>query len=192
MCAIGNSVHIKLVFQFHRYILQQMELPLYTNNLCHRTVCKVHKWMAYNVDSLQIPSDNVVALLSYVWPYCTIRHTSAFCKHTAIFLTTVLLAANHCNCMCTLRFKTSFDSCILKFESSDVLFCITFSPINFRNCKDHMCSLCTYLYCETRYRSSEDSSCFHEFMNKRSQCEASTVNRISQANNFRSNATQYR
>jgi hypothetical protein len=64
--------------------------------------------MSQNVDSLQNPSDNVVVLLSYVSLYDTIRHTSVFFffLNIVIFLTTVLLAANHCNCMCTLRFKT--------------------------------------------------------------------------------------
>jgi hypothetical protein len=66
MRTIDNSIHTKLVFQFQPHILKQRELTIYTNNLSHRTVRKVHKWMAQKVDLIQIPSDNVVALVAHI------------------------------------------------------------------------------------------------------------------------------
>jgi hypothetical protein len=39
------------------------------NNLSQRTVCKMHKWMAYKVDPLSIPSDSIVTFLSYILFY---------------------------------------------------------------------------------------------------------------------------
>jgi hypothetical protein len=55
-------MQIKLVFQFCPCIFQQRDLSLYANNLSHRTVCKMHKWMAWKVGALQIPSEGVIAL----------------------------------------------------------------------------------------------------------------------------------
>jgi hypothetical protein len=80
MWTTGNSVHIKLVFQFHPYILQQRELSLHTNNLSHRTFCKMHKWMAQEVDPLQISSNSVSAFVSLIWVYKTTGHTSLFAE----------------------------------------------------------------------------------------------------------------
>jgi hypothetical protein len=53
MCTIANTVHIKLVFQLHPYILHKMELSFYTNNLPDRTVSKLRKRMTWKVDSCQ-------------------------------------------------------------------------------------------------------------------------------------------
>jgi hypothetical protein len=66
-CTTGNS--IKLIFLFHSYVLQQRELSFYTKNLPRRTVCKMHKWTAQNVDLLQIASDSITALVSHIWFY---------------------------------------------------------------------------------------------------------------------------
>jgi hypothetical protein len=46
MSTIGNSVHKKLVLQFHAYILQQRKVSLYANNVSQRSVCKMNKSVA--------------------------------------------------------------------------------------------------------------------------------------------------
>jgi hypothetical protein len=69
-----------------------MELSLYTDNLSHRTVCKMHTWMAEKVDPLQILSENVTALSSKILFYWKMEH-AAFCTGVTIFLTVVPQAA---------------------------------------------------------------------------------------------------
>jgi hypothetical protein len=66
MRTTGNFIHIKLVFYLKPHILKQRELTLYTNNLFHRTVCKVHKWVTQKVEPIQIPSDSTAALVSHI------------------------------------------------------------------------------------------------------------------------------
>jgi hypothetical protein len=58
------------------YMLEQTEYPLYKNNLPHRTVCKMLKYMASVRNPLQIPSGSVVTLVSginFIIPQDTLR-----------------------------------------------------------------------------------------------------------------------
>jgi hypothetical protein len=58
------------MFQFHSYILQQRELSFtHIKNLYHRTVRKMHNWMASKESPLQILSDSVAVLVSHIWFY---------------------------------------------------------------------------------------------------------------------------
>lgn len=82
MRIIRNSVHIKLVFQFHPCNLKEREFSVYTNNLS--------------------------SLLS-ITCLVLLNHGTHFgvCRDVAIFLTTTPLAANLYNWMRKLSFKTS-------------------------------------------------------------------------------------
>jgi hypothetical protein len=42
ICNIKNSKHIKFVFQFHPYISQQREFPIYISNLYKKIAFKIH------------------------------------------------------------------------------------------------------------------------------------------------------
>jgi hypothetical protein len=90
MCTSGKYMRIKLVFQLHTHILQQMERPLYT------TVCTMHKWVAQKADPPQRRCTYFIHLL-----LLTHMIHIPFCRGVAIFLTAVPLTVNHCNCVCT-------------------------------------------------------------------------------------------
>jgi hypothetical protein len=83
MWTTGNSIYIKLVFQFHPYTLQKNKLSFYTNKLSHKTVCKMHKWMAQNMDPLQMSSNSVNKFVSLIWIYKITEYPLLFawCHH---------------------------------------------------------------------------------------------------------------
>jgi hypothetical protein len=57
-------------------------------------VKRIHGWLL-RADPLQVLSDSVAAFIPHIKPF-------SFCRCGAIFSTAVPLAADHCNCMCTL------------------------------------------------------------------------------------------
>jgi hypothetical protein len=63
---IGNSMFVKLVFLLHPQIQQRWKHSLHTNNVSQRTVCEMHKYIAWKMNTHHNPTDSVVVLVSLI------------------------------------------------------------------------------------------------------------------------------
>lgn len=77
----------------------------FDNKLSNRIICKIHKWMAYKMESFKILPYSVPELVSYIWFFESTGHF-VFCRNVVIFMTVVSLARNHCNYLRKLWFST--------------------------------------------------------------------------------------
>lgn len=135
-CTVGNPVYMKLVFHFHPYTLQQIELSLNTTCLTELVVKYINGWLRRLIRSEFLP---IASLYSFhTVDSVKSQDTVASFTSVAIFLTAVPLAVNQCNCMSTFSFKTLI-VVIWCLRVRMYYLAVSFT-VNFRHCEDHLCS----------------------------------------------------
>jgi hypothetical protein len=117
---IGNSIHIRLVFQFHLYTLQQSETSLSTTCLTELFVKCIIEWLRWWIHPKCHPivSLNLFYTLAFIKPQVTLllQRCHCFSESSAPDSKSLQLHVH--------ALIQNFDSCDIMSKSSDALSCL--------------------------------------------------------------------